>query len=274
MSARQSNGLRVLVALLGTRRSSGTGSRFRMRHVDVGRRARPASTPATVPVDATIRLVMVVTGRRRRADSSSSSGGGQSARRPARQRSSSGQRLRERLDPHGLRRRIGRPTAPTASPDAAAARHPTAPTMSPRRAAAEHAALRSALEHLLRHAGSCRALHPGRDGQVRQRTRRAFTARTPAIAPGATSAAASPTRSLGAVQTSARPSRTGASATRTRRRTRRPPGSSARPTPNARTASVCIKQTCEFGAMLNLCGLQSQDPFDCTPPARSARISR
>ena len=26
----------------------------------------------------------------------------------------------------------------------------------------------------------------------------------------------------------------------------------------------CIFQTCEFGAMFHLCGLQSQDPFDCT----------
>jgi hypothetical protein len=27
----------------------------------------------------------------------------------------------------------------------------------------------------------------------------------------------------------------------------------------------CIKQTCIYGAMLNVCGLQSQDPFDCMP---------
>jgi hypothetical protein len=27
----------------------------------------------------------------------------------------------------------------------------------------------------------------------------------------------------------------------------------------------CIKQTCEYGVTLSMCGLQSQDPFDCAP---------
>ena len=31
----------------------------------------------------------------------------------------------------------------------------------------------------------------------------------------------------------------------------------------------CINQTCEFGAVLNVCGLQSQDPFDCMPTAQT-----
>jgi hypothetical protein len=30
-----------------------------------------------------------------------------------------------------------------------------------------------------------------------------------------------------------------------------------------RNGQKCIAQTCEFGAMFNICGLQSQDPFQC-----------
>jgi hypothetical protein len=31
-----------------------------------------------------------------------------------------------------------------------------------------------------------------------------------------------------------------------------------------KNGGACIFQTCQFGAMLHLCGLQSGDPFDCT----------
>jgi hypothetical protein len=35
--------------------------------------------------------------------------------------------------------------------------------------------------------------------------------------------------------------------------------------PECKNGQNCIAQTCEYGANLSICGLQSQDPFDCIP---------
>ncbi len=252
MSARQSNGLRVLVALLGTvvplapGLVSGCGS-------STSAAAPAPSTSATVPADATIPLVMVVTAGGG-APTSSSSGGSTNPFGDLPDSSSSGSGSGSGSD-DGSATDAGPSDANPDAPPPGTCVNYVAPMCGVTPCDLRTSVCCVMLDLETRCLPNTMACDPMKEASVH--CLQACECPNSEVCCGVANTV------LGVVTSECQAV---------------PDGGLCNPHPQTNTqaseqlgttdaecttGASCLKQTCEFGAVLNLCGLQSQDPFDC-----------
>jgi hypothetical protein len=263
MPARQSNGLRVFVALLGTVVPlapgvvSGCGSS--------GSSASPApsaTTTATTPLDATVPLVMVITsGGGAPTSSSSSSGGNPLGDLPeSGSTSSSGGSSDDGSASDG---------GSTDSGDGSLSESGSTPNYCPDYVAPLCGLINGVLSPCDLRSNTCcvtvalaERCIPGAGAKCNNNEATIHCSQACDCSGGDVCCGVANTL-VGAVQTVCQSIPDGGLCNPNPQTNTQASAQFCKTDGECKNGQACIAQTCEFGAMFNICGLQSQDPFAC-----------